>query len=133
MTVTLEGASDSDRVELDQLTVKLRADLLELDVESVELARTEETPTGAKVGDAVALGLLTVTLSPIALRGVFRLLETWMVSRPIRRVRVVLGDDSIELEQASVEEQERLVGAFIVAHAPDLPVDPEGEPGSSSA
>ncbi|MFF7655784.1 hypothetical protein ACFZCY_39195 [Streptomyces sp. NPDC007983] len=130
MTITLEGTSDSDLVELDELTVELRSHLLELEVDRVEQLRTEDTPTGSKPGDVIALGVLAVALSPVVLRGVFRLLETWMTNRPIRRVRVVFGNDSIELEQASAADQRRLVDAFIVSHEP---VGPEDEAGPSGA
>ncbi|MFI9175740.1 hypothetical protein [Streptomyces lincolnensis] len=133
MIVTLEGAPDGDVVELDELTVQLRADLLELDVERVESVRATEAPAGAKPGDAIALGVLAVTLSPIVLRGVFRLLETWLTNRPVRKVRVVFGEDSIELEQASAEDQRRLVDAFIAAHEPVRIADPGGGTGSSVA
>lgn len=133
MTVTLEGAPDSDPVELDELTIQLRAALLELDVDRVEPVRVDETPAGSKPGDAVAVGVLAITLSPIALRGVLRLLETWMANRPVRKVRVVFGDDNIELEQASAEDQRRLVDAFIVAHGSAAHVGPEGESGLPGA
>ncbi len=133
MTVTLEGAPDSDPVELDELTIQLRAALLELDVDRVEPVRVDETPEGSKPGDAVAVGVLAITLSPIALRGVLRLLETWMANRPVRKVRVVFGDDNIELEQASAEDQRRLVDAFIVVHGSAAHVGPEGESGLPGA
>ncbi|MCX5051976.1 hypothetical protein OG895_32430 [Streptomyces sp. NBC_00201] len=133
MTVTLEGAPDSDPVELDELTIQLRAALLELDVDRVEPVRVDETPEGSKPGDAVAVGVLAITLSPIALRGVLRLLETWMANRPVRKVRVVFGDDNIELEQASAEDQRRLVDAFIVAHGSAAHAGPEGESGLPGA
>ncbi|WP_328665255.1 hypothetical protein OG905_38870 [Streptomyces sp. NBC_00322] len=133
MTVTLEGAPDSDTVELDELTAQLRGRLLELDVDRVESVRIDEAPAGSKPGDAVTLGVLGVTLSPIVLREVFRLLETWMTHRPIRKVRVVFGDDSIELEQATTEDQRRLVEAFIVTHGPVSRAEPEGEADASSA
>ncbi|QOV34958.1 hypothetical protein IM697_33475 [Streptomyces ferrugineus] len=133
MTVTLEGAPDSDPAELDELTFQLRGELLELDVDRVDPVRIDDTPVGSKPGDAVALGVLAVTLSPIALRGVVRLLETWMTNRPVRKVRVVFGDDSIDLEDASAEDQRRLVDAFIVAHQPVPPAEPGGGTGSSGA
>ncbi|NEB01047.1 hypothetical protein [Streptomyces sp. SID13726] len=133
MTVSLNGSADSDLVELDELTAQLRAELLELDVDRVDTVRVDEAPAGSKPGEAVALGVLAVTLSPIALRGVLRLLETWMTNRPVRKVRVELGDDSIELEQASAEDQRRLVDAFILAHQPGAPAEPEGGTGSAGA
>ena len=54
-----------------------------------------------------------------------RLLETWITSRPIRKVRVSFGEDSIELEQASSEDQWRLVDAFVAAHLPISSVQPD--------
>ncbi|MBB4711498.1 hypothetical protein [Streptomyces luteogriseus] len=125
MTVMLEGAPASDRVELDELTIQLRASLLELEVDRVELVRSRSVPAGSKPSDAIALGALAVSLSPIALRGVLRLLETWITNRPIRKVRVSFGEDSIELEQASSEDQRRLVDAFIAAHLPIPGVQPD--------
>lgn len=133
MTVTLQGAPDSDSVELDELTLQLRADLLDFEVDRVEPVRIQEAPAGSKPGDTIAMGVLAVTLSSVALRGVFRLLETWMTNRPIRKVRVVFGDDSIELEEASAEDQRRLVDAFIEAHEPRSSVEPEGAAGPSGA
>ncbi|MFE7572211.1 hypothetical protein ACFU76_35590 [Streptomyces sp. NPDC057539] len=118
MHVVLEGAQDTDQLELEALALQLRARLLELEVERVELARCQGAPDGSKSGEIFAVGALAVALSPVALRGVLRLLEAWMENRPIRSVRVSLGEDSIDLEVASAEEQQRLVDAFIEAHLP---------------
>ncbi|MER7181290.1 hypothetical protein ABT404_17720 [Streptomyces hyaluromycini] len=129
MTVTLEGAPDSDQVELEELTLQLRTDLLELEVDRVEVVRSWDAPEGAKPGDVIALGALALTLSPMALRGVLRLLEVWITNRPVRKVRVVFGDDSIELERASRVDQRRFVDAFVEAHRPSG-VRPEGDDGT---
>lgn len=129
MTVMLEGASGTDQVELDALTLQLRAELLELDVERVDPVRFTQAPAGTKSGGTVALGVLVITLSPIALRGVFRFLEAWIAHRPVRRVRVEFGDDSIELENASLADQRRLVDAFIASQQTGVGsrVRPDGE------
>ncbi|MFF5303305.1 hypothetical protein ACFY5F_28425 [Streptomyces sp. NPDC013161] len=58
MTVALEGATDSDPVELDELTVQLRAELLELDVDRVDPVRVEGIPAGSKPGVRSLLGCL---------------------------------------------------------------------------
>lgn len=127
ITVTLEGAPDSDQAELEAVTLQLRTALLELEVDRVELIRSWDAPHGAKPGEVIALGALAVTLSPIALRGVLRLLEVWIVGRPVRKVRVVVGDDSIELEQASPLDQRRLVDAFVETHLLNLRLQQKGE------
>ncbi|WP_255954871.1 hypothetical protein [Streptomyces odontomachi] len=133
MIVRLEGAPDGDHEELDELAVQLRRELLELDVDRVERVRQQSNSVGSKSGDAIALGVLTVTLSPIALRGVFRLLEVFVKNRPVRKVRVDFGDDSIELEHVSPLDQRRLVDAFIAAHQPrpDEQSQTEEEPSGS--
>lgn len=116
MNLTLEGAADIVDVELDELTVQLRANLLELDVDNVELLRSQEAPAGSKPSEVITIGALAITLSPIALRGVLQLVDNWLKTRPIRRVRVVIGDNTIDLAQASPQQQERLIDAFIAAH-----------------
>jgi hypothetical protein len=69
MTVMLEGAPDSDQVELGELTIQLRVTLLEWEVDRGELIRSQSAPAGSKPSDATALGALAVSLSSIALRG----------------------------------------------------------------
>ncbi|MEV0174548.1 hypothetical protein AB0I00_25935 [Streptomyces sp. NPDC050803] len=119
MSIVLEGAPDSDEEELDTLTSQLRRQLLELDVDRVELTRSDAAPPqGAKPGEAIALGALAVTMAPFMLRGVLRLLETWIANRPVRTVTVELGGDRLELQAVATADQRRLIDAFLAAHEP---------------
>ncbi|MET8082092.1 hypothetical protein [Streptomyces sp. NPDC005303] len=131
MNLVLEGSPDSDQEELDVLTLQLREQLLGLEVDQVELKRLDAAPTGAKPGEAIALGSLVVTVAPIALRAVLSLLETWIGHRPIRAVTVTMDGDSLEVHGISSAEQRQLIDVFAAAHgsapspAADLAPAPE--------
>ena len=66
--LTLESDSQLDPEEYEKVTRQLRAELKDLDVESVRLVATDTAPVGAK-GDPVTIGTLVVALS--ASGGVF--------------------------------------------------------------
>ncbi|MGP3970242.1 hypothetical protein [Streptomyces sp. 6N223] len=116
--VQLVGTHDTDAEELARLTGSLRRELLELDVEDVSLARSgAEAPEGAKSGEVVAVGALVVTVAPVLVRQVVKLIDTWLRNRPLRTVKVELDGRSIELGHASPEDQQRLIEAFVNAGA----------------
>ncbi|MFJ5559770.1 hypothetical protein ACIQCD_20765 [Streptomyces sp. NPDC093250] len=132
MHLVLTGGQDSDQDELDELTLQLRERLLELDVDDVQPNRSGAVPAGAKPVDAIAVGALAVTVAPIALRSVLDLVRTWIETRPVRTVSITLGEDSLDLEAVSSADQQRLIEAFLTAHAP-APEDgtrrPDAAPG----
>lgn len=117
MHLVLTGSQDSDRDELDELTLQLRERLLELDVDDVEPVRSAAVPAGAKPADALAVGALAVTVAPIALRAVLDLVRTWIETRPVRTVSITLGEDSLDLEAVSSADQQRLIEAFLASRA----------------
>lgn len=114
MSLVVSGETDVDQEELAQLTAQLRRRILELDVDDVRTARSDEgMPEGAKTGELMAVGTLAVGLAPTVLRPVLRLVETWMQSRPVRTVKVDVDGRVLELGHASPEQQQRLVEAFL--------------------
>jgi hypothetical protein len=117
LTLAIDGGPGSDDREVAELTSQLRDRLLELDVERVELVRSDEIPEGAKPGDAISLGTLLITLAPSAVTAVIGLLKEWLANRPVRTAKVTIGGDSIELTDASTADQERLAEAFAAKHA----------------
>jgi Effector Associated Constant Component 1 len=120
--VELVGTRDSDAEEITYLAGLLRRELLELDVEDVRVARSAaEPPRLAKSGEVVAVSTLVVTFAPLLLRQVLKLIDTWLRNRPLRAVKVELDGRSIELSHASVEDQQRLIDAFIDAATPQPP------------
>lgn len=123
VNLVLTGAPDSDQEELDSLAVQLRSQLLELEVDRVALTRSGEAPAGAKPGDLITLGALTVTLAPFALRAVLRLAEAWIEHRPVRTVSITIGEDTLELQAVSSADQRRLIETFVATHGHTAPDD----------
>jgi hypothetical protein len=120
--VELVGTRDTDEEELAYLAGLLRRELLELDVEDVRVAQSAaEPPLLAKAGEAVAVGALVVTVAPLLLLQVLKLIDTWLRNRPLRTVKVELDGRSIELGHASAEDQQQLIDAFINASAQQPP------------
>lgn len=93
------GAGE-DLDELDDATRSLRAELAELPIDAVSLATAGEVPAGAKAGDAVALGTLTLTLAPIVVPALIEFLKSWMARKEGRTIviRKKLGDAETNVE-----------------------------------
>ncbi len=105
--------------EAERSARRLRAELKELDVESVTPVTSQTSPEGAKGIDASILGTLLITLS--AAGGVFAvLIETardWLArSTTARRISMTIDGDTIVLEKASVQERSDLIDAYIRRH-----------------
>jgi hypothetical protein len=113
--LVIEG--DAPAEESDELTVNLRGELLELDVDAVERRPGEEPPPGARGAESAALGGLVVTLGPSVLGGVVQTIRGWISRDRGRSARLQLGDDVLELSDASPEQQEKLVAAFLARNA----------------
>lgn len=113
----------ADAEWLDGVTGYLRRELLQLDVENVVAMRAGKPPPGARVFDAVAVGGLIVTLGRSAdtLRVVVSTIRKWLArgDGTRRTVRLEIGGDVLELSEATVPDQERLVGLFVSRHTPD--------------
>ncbi|MEW2161350.1 hypothetical protein AB0950_40215 [Streptomyces sp. NPDC007189] len=108
-----------DPESAERLTRQLRAEIAELDVESIAHAPAGASPDGAKGSDAVTLGAVVVALS--ASSGVFTtLIETlrdWLGRHSARhRISLTIDGDSIELERASAAERQELIDAYVRRH-----------------
>jgi hypothetical protein len=112
--ITEEGA-DAER--LATLTGHLRNELLRLDVEDVTVPRGAEAPSGARVVDPATVGALLVGLGHAAagLQSVISAINAWLArgQRTGRRVRLELNGRVLDLSQASVADQERLIKLYI--------------------
>jgi hypothetical protein len=116
VTLTIEGETDADALELDASTYDLRQRLLELDVEAVVPVEDDRAPVGTRSGEAVVIGSLAVALGPVALRSVVALVDAWLRNRPIRRVTVTIGKDRMAIENAARADVRELVDAFVARH-----------------
>jgi hypothetical protein len=102
----------------ERLLRHLRAELAELDVESVRPGPAATVPDGAEGTDPLTLGAVVVALS--ASGGVFTVLvETlrdWLDRHSARhRVSLTIDGDTIELERASAAERRDLVDAYMAS------------------
>jgi hypothetical protein len=103
--------------EVDEQLLDLRSALLELDVETVDRVAGSPAPPGAR-GSAELAGTLAVTLSNSAvLVAVVRALQSWIGRGKGRRVILRMGDDMIEVDAASAEQQAKLIQTWIERHA----------------
>lgn len=100
--------------ELAELTMQLRRDLLELDVEDVELAPAEPPPPGSRGIDAVALGSLIVSVAkPEVLGLLVATVRSWLVGHGKRSIKLEIGGDLIEVSGVSSQDQRRLIDDWL--------------------
>ena len=107
-----------DPAELDELTRQLRAEVNELDVDSVEQVSAGQAPEGTKAFDMAALGQLAVTLAPSLVPPLFELLKSWVERKPSTPVKITVkaGRRSTQIEydpaHTSAKDVEELVKAL---------------------
>ena len=109
----------ADPARLEELTTRLRSELLDLDVNDVERVSAGNAPEGSKAIELAAVGALIVTMEqsgPLLAKVVSNIRE-WLKRdpEPTRAVKITLGDQTIELTAASSDQQDRLVAEFIRA------------------
>jgi hypothetical protein len=114
-----EDGADSER--LDELTVLLRQELLQLDVEDVSALPGGAAPAGSRAFDVAMVGGLLVTLGQSAERlgPVVQTIRNWLArgQNTRRTVRLEIGGDVLELSEATATDQQRLVDLFVNRHA----------------
>lgn len=119
LVLIVESEPNADPDEVDRLVRQLRAELRNLDVESVLGVISEDAPLGAKGADSLSLGALLVTLT--ATGGAFTILiETvrdWLARHAAaRRISVTIDGDTVVLEKGSDQERSALIDAYIRRH-----------------
>src|SRR5512133_264050 len=101
----LETEAGLGAEDVEELTLRLRRELLESDVLAVERAPGEDPPPGARAADPAAIGSLLVTLSATAagLNAMVGTVRGWLRSNPNRKVAVSLGGDTLEISGGGAE------------------------------
>jgi hypothetical protein len=113
VTLDIEAGPGADQEELAELALRLREDLQEVELESVQLASGGERPTGAKSGDVMQWGTLVVGIaSSGALTALITAVSTWIRRQPAASVRVKIGEDELELTGASSDDQRRMIDTW---------------------
>jgi hypothetical protein len=120
ITVDISTPGDVDDVERFEMARLLRAELLELDMDSADFAAGRAAPPGSKA-DVVTLSTLLLTFA--ASGGVFTTIigaiRDWLLRQPAPgiAVDVTIDGDSFRIEGATAEERQRLLDAFVARHA----------------
>lgn len=112
---------EADRETVDELTDRLRLELLELDVDAVSPVVAGPPPAGSKGIDLAAVGALLVQVasSVDAVSTVVHALRSWLRrdTRSRRSVKITVDGHSLELTGATDAQQQQLVDEFVRAVA----------------
>jgi hypothetical protein len=115
--LSLEGG-EGDRTELDELTRQLRAEVEELNIDSVEEVSAGSAPAGTKAVDFTAIGQMAITLAPTIVPPLFELLKSWVERKPSTPVKVTVrvGRKTAQIEydptNTSAKDLEALIKAL---------------------
>jgi hypothetical protein len=114
-----EDGADAERV--DQLTGYLRGELLERGVADVKALPAGPAPPGSRGFDVTTVGGLLVTLGQSAggLRAIVATVREWLSrgGRVKRTVRLEIDGDVLELSEATLSDQDKLVDLFVSRHS----------------
>jgi hypothetical protein len=109
--------TDADAAEFEDETALLRSEILELDVASVQRPSGGPAPEGTRAGEVAVVGTLLVGAGKEMIVPLIRAIEAWVTRRRVRSVKLTLEGDSIEVSNASSDDQRRMIEAFISRHA----------------
>jgi hypothetical protein len=118
LAVVIVG-DDLEAEQIDELIQQLREELLELDVDSVERIPAGEAPTSTRAVEIFVLGglLVKVAESVNALNSAIGTIRDWLSRRGGVKIEIRLGNDVLELSNASRKDEERLIAAFLDRHS----------------
>jgi hypothetical protein len=116
LILQVQPPPDGDDDELSELTQRLRVQLLDLDVDSVDQVAGASERKGAK-GLETLIGWLTVRLGKAALRTVISAVVDW-ATRTGHNVEVSYNGDLLKVSGVTSAQQERLINDFLARHAP---------------
>jgi hypothetical protein len=118
LCVQVAVGPDGDAEELAQAALKLRRELLDVDVDVVEVPGAGEPPPGSRAIDVAALGALAVNIAePQLLAAVIAAVRSWLSGSSRRSIKLELGGDALELTGVSSKEQRRLTDEWLTRHA----------------
>jgi hypothetical protein len=118
LRVEIDASPGDDAQHLAQLTYRLRAELLGLDVHAVEVAASGESPEESKGGGLVAAGGLLVRFAGRdVLLSIVGNVGSWLARQRRRSIKLTLDGDSLELTGVSSAQQDRLIDLWMTRHA----------------
>ena len=118
LLLNLDAGPEADDEELAEFTEKLREELLELDIQTIDYVSVGEAPARAKSGEPIILGklLLTLAASGGVLTAILNVLQDWLTRYEERSVTLEIEGDKLQVTGISSEEQQRLINAWLTRH-----------------
>ena len=91
---------EGHEAELDELTRQLKAEVGDLNVDSVEDVINGNAPDGTKALDITVIGQMAVTLAPTIIPPLFELLKSWVERKPSTpvKIKVKIGKRTAQIE-----------------------------------
>ena len=119
LSVELQARPDTDGEELAHLVGRLRAELLDLDVDAVQQPARREAPEESKGASLLAAGELAVRLvtSPEVLASIIAGIRSWLGRNSVRSVKLTMDGDALEVSGVNSAEQDRLIDLWVARHA----------------
>lgn len=110
---------DGDPDAVDWLTRQLLAEMLELPIESAELASGPPAPPGGKAADPVTIGAIALAVLPGAIQKLAAFLQAWVDRGPGRTIRFKGEIDGRMIEfEGAPSDLERVLSRLEQGKAP---------------
>ncbi|MFC7533277.1 hypothetical protein [Actinoplanes sp. GCM10030250] len=112
LRIAVTGIDDEDT---EEATIALGEVLAELPIDTMKRPAGAVAPPGTRATEALEVGAIVVALasSPEVISAVLGGLRQWVSDRRRGRVEVTVGSDVLILDNASPEQQDKIVDAFI--------------------
>ncbi|MGH8904712.1 MAG: hypothetical protein ACRDYA_24280 [Egibacteraceae bacterium] len=118
LDLRIDAGLDADAAELAELAVRLREQLLELDIERADPVTAGPAPPGTRAGEILVAGALTVmlALSKKLLTALTEAVQSWVSLSGGRSVKLELDGDVLEVTGITRRDQHELIQAWIDRH-----------------
>lgn len=114
----LVPSEDVDEEEAERLKISLMREIRTSDMATPTEVRRDKAPNHTKAGpEALEAGTILVSLAPVSLAALVRLVQAWLSERGQRKVKVTLDGDSLELQGASSAESRAIANAWVQRHS----------------
>jgi hypothetical protein len=116
LELRIQVDAGEDPEQRDDLTRRLRAELLQLDVERVDVPAAGEAPPGARAVDVAAVGALVVTVgqAATAVGAIVATIQSFLVrTGGGGTVEIATPEGSIKVSGRLSSEQKELVQRFV--------------------
>ncbi|MGH3867384.1 MAG: hypothetical protein ACRDQ4_14830 [Pseudonocardiaceae bacterium] len=122
LALRIAAGPEADAAELAELAVDLRERLLELDIERADPATVGAAPPGARAGEILLAGALSVMLAQSSklLTALIETVQSWVSRSGGRSVRLEIDGDVLEVTGITRKDQRELIQIWIDRHTDRL-------------